>query len=217
MRKFQFVFATLVICTLGVQPAMAQRGRGGRGAPQDTSMSFFVTSSNPGGNGGNLGGLAGADAHCQALAQVTGSTKTWRAYLSTSEPLVHARERIGDGPWFNVSAQQVAANVDDLHYSNQSFNKETGLTETGGIVNGVGDQPNQHDILTGSNPDGTSSGADCNNWTGGEGNATVGHLDRMGRGAMAASWNASHTSQGCTLEQLQASGGNGYFYCFAID
>jgi hypothetical protein len=100
-------------------------------------------------------------------------------------------------------------------YNNQNFNKETGLMETGATVNG--DQPNQHDILTGSNPDGTSSGADCNNWTGGEGNATVGHLDRQGGGAVAQSWNASRNSQGCTLEQLQVSGGGGYFYCFAID
>ncbi|HEY5646334.1 MAG TPA: DUF1554 domain-containing protein, partial [Pseudomonadales bacterium] len=165
----------------------------------------------------NLGGLAGADAHCQSLAEATGSTKTWRAYLSTSSPLVHARDRIGSGPWFNVNGDQIAANLDDLHYNNRNLNKEMSLTETGGTVNGVGDQPNQHDVITGTNPDGTSSGANCNNWTGGEGSATVGHHDRIGGGAMASSWNASHASRGCTLEELQASGGGGYFYCFAID
>jgi hypothetical protein len=192
---------------------MAQRG----GPPQDTSMSFFVTSTNPGGNGANLGGLAGADAHCQSLAEATGSTKTWRAYLSTSTPLVHARDRIGSGPWFNVNGDQIAANVDDLHYNTLNLNKENSLTETGGTVNGVGDDPNQHDIITGTNPDGTSSGANCNNWTGGEGTATLGHLDRVGGGAMASSWNAAHASRGCTLDQLVMSGGAGYFYCFAID
>jgi len=216
MKKMHFVFAAFVVCVLAASPAMAQRGGRG-GPPQDTSMSFFVTSGNPGGNGANLGGLAGADAYCQSLAEATGSTKTWRAYLSTSAPLVHARDRIGSGPWFNVNGVQVAANVDDLHYNTLNLTKENSLTETGEVVNGVGDTPNQHDILTGTNPDGTSSGDNCNNWTGGDGMATVGHLDRIGGGAMASSWNASHTSRGCTLEQLQASGGNGYFYCFAIN
>jgi hypothetical protein len=197
-------------------PALAQPPGGG--APQDTSMSFFVTSVG-GGDGANLGGLAGADAHCQALAEAAGSTgKTWRAYLSTNGAGgVNARDRIGSGPWYNANGELVARSVDHLHFSNVFLNKERSITETGGIVNGVGDTPNQHDILTGTNPDGTASENTCNNWTAnGEGAAAVvGHLDRRGGGAMAESWNAAHNSRGCSQDLLIASGGNGYFYCFA--
>ncbi len=184
--------------------------------PQDTSMSFFVTSVGSG-DGANLGGLAGADAHCAALATAAGTTgKNWRAYLSTASE--NARDRIGSGPWFNANGELIANSPDDLHYSNTNLTKQKSLTETGGIVNGVGDQPNQHDVLTGSNPDGTFSGMNCNDWThnGGDYAATVGHIDRVGGGPMATSWNASHVSRGCSQENLIASGGNGYFYCFAI-
>lgn len=197
-------------------PAFAQQG--GQQPPQDTSMSFFVTSVGKG-DGANLGGLEGADAHCQALAEAVGSTKTWRAYLSTSGPGgVNAKDRIGTGPWYNVNGTLVARSVDHLHYSNVLLNKQNSLTEKGGTVNGVGDTPNEHDILTGSNPDGTASEFTCNNWTSnGDGAAVVGHLDRVGGGPMAESWNAAHNSRGCSQEQLRASGGNGYFYCFALN
>ena len=186
-------------------------------------MSFFITGAGPG-DGANLGGLAGADAHCTRLAAAAGSSgKTWRAYLSTSGPAgVNARDRIGSGPWHNAKGVQVAANVDELHYSNVGLTKETQLTEKGGMVNGRGDTPNQHDILTGSQLDGTrfTDGNDhtCSDWTSnGEGSAQVGHHDRTGGGAVASSWNAAHGSNNCGQSDLQATGGNGYFYCFAID
>ena len=189
-------------------------------------MSFFITSKGPG-DGANLGGLAGADAHCQALAQAAGAGgKTWRAYLSAAamdgKPAVNARDRIGAGPWFNAKGVQVASNLDELHYSNVGLGKEGSLNEQGGVVNGRGDSPNQHDILTGSQLDGTafSDGADhtCGNWTGnGEGSAQVGHHDRTGGGQVPSSWNSAHGSRGCSQANLMATGGNGYFYCFATD
>jgi hypothetical protein len=178
-------------------------------------MSFFITSTNMG-DGAKLGGLAGADAHCAALATAAGSTgKTWRAYLSATG--VDARDRIGSGPWFNANAVLVANNLDELHYSNVNLTKANSVTEKGATVNGRGDTPNEHDILTGTNPDGTFSGMSCNDWTSNaeDGSATVGHFDRQGGGAMPTSWNASHPSRGCGTENLKASGGNGYFYCFA--
>ncbi len=193
---------------------------------QDNSLSFFITSSGTG-NGAYLGGLAGADMHCAVLAQAAGVTgKTWAAYLSTQArdgaPAVHARDRIGTGPWFNANGVQVAANVDDLHSDNNQLSKENSLTETGEMVNGRGDSPNQHDILTGSNLDGTAFTDDadhtCNNWTSNaEGSAQVGHHDRQGGGGNPTSWNSAHGSRGCSLQDLQGSGGNGYFYCFATD
>lgn len=193
---------------------------------QDNSLSFFITSSGTG-NGAYLGGLAGADMHCAVLAQAAGVTgKTWEAYLSTQArdgaPAVHARDRIGTGPWFNANGVQVAANVDDLHSDNNQLSKENSLTETGEMVNGRGDSPNQHDILTGSNLDGTAFTDDadhtCNNWTSNdEGSAQVGHHDRQGGGGNPTSWNSAHGSRGCSLQDLQGSGGNGYFYCFATD
>jgi len=192
---------------------------------QDASrMTFFITSAGSG-DGANLGGLAGADAHCQRLAAAAGAgSKTWRAYLSASaadgKPAVNARDRIGKGPWFNAKGEQVAANVDDLHSDNNKLGKQTSLTEKGAVVNGRGDTPNQHDILTGSKADGTAfpDGHTCNNWTSnGEGSAEVGHHDRQGGGPAPTSWNSSHPSRGCSQPNLVATGGNGYFYCFATN
>jgi hypothetical protein len=187
-------------------------------AAQDTSMSFFITSKGSG-NGANLGGLAGADAHCQQLAQGTGATnKTWRAYLSTASE--NARDRIGSGPWHNAKGEPIATNVDELHSDANKISKETGLTETGEIVKGRGDEPNMHDILTGSTPEGTvAQGQTCGDWTSNasEGGAMVGHHDRMGLrdDAASKSWNSSHPSRGCGEADLPKSGGAGLFYCFA--
>ncbi len=181
-------------------------------------MSFFITSKGSG-DGAKLGGLAGADAHCQSLAAAAGAgSKTWKAYLSTKTE--NARDRIGDGPWYNAKGVKVADNVADLHSDNNKLSKENSLTEKGAVVNGRGDSPNQHDILTGSQADGTrfTDGEDhtCSDWTSnGEGSAQVGHHDRQGGGPAATSWNASHASRGCSQENLIGTGGNGYFYCFA--
>ena len=189
-------------------------------------MSFFITSEGPG-DGANLGGLEGADAHCAKLAAAAGSEgKTWRAYLSAAaadgKPAVNARDRIGSGPWFNSKGVQVALNLDELHYSNVGLGKEGSLNEKGGVVNGRGDSPNRHDILTGSQLDGTAftDGEDhtCGNWTkNGEGSAQVGHHDRTGGGQVPSSWNSAHGSRGCSQANLVGTGGNGYFYCFATD
>ena len=187
---------------------------------------FFVTSKGLG-SGGNLGGLAGADAHCQALAKAEGSgDHTWRAYLSTSatadQPAVNARDRIGTGPWYNASGFLVAANLDELHSDTNKINEETAVTESLNPVNGVGDTPNMHDILTGSRPDGTAfpAGEDltCGNWTSsGTGRAQVGHHDRRGLGEGVNSWNSVHASRGCSQQDLESTGGAGLFYCFAVD
>jgi len=188
-------------------------------------MSFFVTSTGPG-NGGNLGGLAGADAHCQQLAAAVGrGGSTWRAYLSQAggggRPQVHARDRIGQGPWFNAAGTVIAWNVDDLHEDRNNIRKPTALNEKGEQVNGVGDQPNQHDILTGSDSTGrlvpgNAAVTTCSNWTSNsEGRAMVGHHDRLG--GPNASWNAVHSTRACGQEDLVATGGNGLFYCFAIN
>jgi len=191
---------------------------------QQGSLSFFITSTGSG-DGANLGGLAGADAHCQKLAAAAGAgSRTWRAYLSASaagaQAAVNARDRIGNGPWYNAKGVKVADNVADLHSDNNKLSKENSLTEKGTVVNGRGDTPNQHDILTGSQADGTAftDGADhtCNNWqSNGEGAAHVGHHDRQGGGPAPTSWNASHPSRGCSQQNLVGTGGNGYFYCFA--
>ena len=187
---------------------------------------FFVTSRGLG-KGGDLGGLAGADAHCQSLAQAEGAgDHTWRAYLSISasdgQPGVNARDRIGKGPWYNAEGLLVAASLDELHSDTNRINKETAVTERLDPVNGVGDNPNVHDILTGSRPDGTSYAANedltCRNWTSGsDGRAQVGHHDRRGRDAGVNSWNSVHVSRGCGQADLQATGGAGLFYCFGID
>ncbi len=185
-------------------------------AAQD--MTFFITSQNPG-QGANFGGLAGADAHCTALAEAAGATgKTWRAYLSTSAE--NARDRIGAGPWHNAKGELIALSVADLHGPDNPINKVTGLDERGTQINGRGDTPNRHDILTGSLPDGTAAEQTCNDWTnGGEGSAMVGHHDRIGLNDSdaAKSWNSSHPSRGCSLEALRGTGGDGLLYCFAAN
>jgi hypothetical protein len=191
---------------------------------QQNQMSFFVTSAGPG-NGANLGGLAGADKHCQTLAAAAGAgNRTWRAYLSAAaaagQPAVNAKDRIGKGPWMNAKGVVIAKSVEDLHSDKNNLNKQTALTEKGAGINGVGDTPNQHDILTGSQADGTLQMGDppCGNWTSADaGGAMLGHVDRQGGGAAATSWNAAHMSRGCSQQNLVATGGNGYFYCFAAN
>jgi hypothetical protein len=192
---------------------------------QQSSMTFFVTSANPG-KGANLGGLEGADRYCQQLATAVGAgAKTWRAYLSTQGPgAVNAKDRIGKGPWQNAKGVVVAKDVADLHGASNNLNKQTALTEKGESVKGRGDQPNEHDILTGTQPDGTAfpAGEDktCGNWTkGAEGTAVVGHHDRTGLDTSppALSWNSSHTTRGCSMDLLRPTGGAGYFYCFAAN
>lgn len=194
-------------------------------ADAQKKMGFFITSTGSG-KGADLGGLAGADKHCQSLAQAAGAgNRTWRAYLSAtasgSTPAVNARDRIGRGPWYNAKGQLIARNVDDLHYSN-NVGKQTALTEKGAVVNGRGDQPNMHDILTGSDSQGRAfpgkTDTTCSNWTSsGTGSAQVGHHDRQGLNDSppAKSWNHSHPSRGCSQDALKSSGGNGLFYCMA--
>ncbi len=215
----------ILLLTLAAAAAFAQNAQKQARAP----MTFFLTSTGVG-NGANLGGLAGADAHCQKLAAAVGAgDKTWRAYLSTSpadgKPAVNARDRIGAGPWHNAKGVMVARDLAHLHGDTLElarlgnlFTKNNVLTEKGDIVNGVGDKPNMHDILTGTQPDGRAytDGADhtCKNWTSsGEGSAQVGHHDRNGGGI---SWNSTHPSRGCSQENLVATGGAGLFYCFAV-
>ena len=189
---------------------------------QEKSLSFFITSTGTG-KGADLGGLAGADAHCQALAKAAGAgSRVWRAYLSASasggQAAVNAKDRIGSGPWFNAKGVQVAANVADLHSDTNKLSKENSLNEKGEVVNGRGDTPNRHDILTGSQLDGTvtPNATNCNNWTSsGEGAAAVGHHDRQGGGANPTSWNFAHMSSGCSLDKLRGTGGDALFYCFA--
>jgi len=193
-------------------------------AQQTPPMTFFITSAGPG-QGADLGGLAGADAHCQTLAQAAGAgDRTWRAYLSATaadgQPAVNARDRIGAGPWHNAKGVQVAASVADLHSDNNRLSKENSLSENGEAVNGRGDSPNRHDILTGSQLDGTrspdSADTTCRNWTSrGKGSALVGHHDRQGGGANPTSWNSAHPSRGCSQANLRGTGGDGLFYCFA--
>jgi hypothetical protein len=206
------------------QSEQVARSREMGGAKSVTT--FFVTSRGLG-KGGDLGGVSGADAHCQALAQAEGSgDHTWRAYLSTSatdgQTMVNARDRIGKGPWYNAEGLLIAANVDELHNDKNRINRETAVTEKLDSVNGVGDNPNVHDILTGSRPDGTAYPADedlaCRNWTSSsEGRAQVGHHDRRGLAEELNSWNSVHASRGCAQSDLQATGGAGLFYCFGID
>jgi hypothetical protein len=195
---------------------------------QQAGMTFFVSSVGKG-NGANFGGLAGADAHCQALAQAAGSTLTnWRAYLSTTEPGgtagVNARERIGKGPWQNVKGVVVAKSIDDLHSDSNNINKQTALTEKGETISGRGDPVNTHDILTGSDPQGmySTAGGDttCGNWTkSGDGSAIVGHHDRQGLKDTRHmhSWNSSHGTRGCGQDALKSTGGAGLIYCFAAN
>ncbi len=198
---------------------------------QSANMTFFLTSNGPG-NGANLGGLDGADKHCQTLAQAAGAgAKTWHAYLSTQaadgKPAVNARDRIGKGPWQNVKGVVIAKDVAELHGTN-NINKQTALTEKGEVVNGYGDQPNRHDILTGSQPDGTAFGPEtdrtCKNWTSStQGAAMLGHDDLSGPATnpTVKSWNAAHPSRGpdggCSQNDLKSTGGDGLLYCFAVN
>ena len=219
MKHMRPVLAALALSvTVGSYLALAQQ--------QQQPMTFFVTSAGKG-DGANYGGLAGADAHCQALAQAAGRGGVkWVAYLSTQGAgAVNARDRIGAGPWFNARGQQVAANVAELHGDTieaarlgNRINKTSALNEKGAPVNGAGDMPNQHDIVTGSQPDGRAfpAGEDrtCNNYTSnGTGSVMVGHHDRIG--GPNASWNAVHPSKGCSQPNLVATGGAGMLYCFA--
>lgn len=199
---------------------------------QSADTSFFLTS-NGIGNGGNLGGLAGADNHCQTLAQAAGAgAKTWRAYLSTQaadgSPAVNARDRIGKGPWKNAKGAVVAKDVADLHSASNNLTKQTALSEKGDVINGRGDSPNRHDVLTGSQADGTAfaAGEDrtCKNWTSStQGAAMVGHSDRLGLrdDDASKSWNTSHPSRGadggCSQADLKSTGGDGLMYCFAAN
>lgn len=196
----------------------------GAAQAQQKDMTFFLTGSNMG-KGADLGGIAGADKHCQSLAQAAGAGKrTWRAYLSTTgaKP-VHARERIGKGPWRNAKGEVVAKDLSDLH-AWPNLNRLTALTEKGELVKGRGETPNMHDILTGSRSDGRAFGGGdwdttCRNWTSSsEGSAMVGHHDRQGLrdDAESKSWNSGHPSRGCSHDLLKASGGDGRFYCFAV-
>lgn len=210
---------TPLVCALGLCAALLLLAT--PLSAQSARMTFFITSSGPG-DGANLGGLDGADAHCESLAYAAGAGGLgWRAYLSTMNPTVHARDRIGTGPWYNYAGVEIAADVTQLHSDDADLTKESILTEKGEPVNGRGDSPNQHDILTGSNLDGTAvlsgEGYDnCDDWTSnGEGSAQVGHHDRQGGGQNPTSWNSAHGSRGCGQEDLQGTGGNGYFYCFA--
>ncbi|MER2507723.1 MAG: hypothetical protein ABTQ27_03080 [Amaricoccus sp.] len=200
--------------------ALALLGTASVASAQSGGMSFFVTSVGLG-EGANLGGLAGADAHCAALAEATGVTgKVWAAYLSTST--VDARDRIGTGPWVNAKDETIAADVATLHGEGNNLSKETALDETGAVVAGRGDDPNEHDMLTGSLADGTKAPQTCEDWTssGPDGVAIVGHHDRKGPDTLptATSWNAAHpTRGGCSQEALRGTGGAGLFYCFAVE
>jgi len=193
----------------------------GAALAQDAKMSFFVTSVGSG-KGADLGGLKGADAHCASLAEAAGVTgKEWHAYLSTAD--VDARDRIGKGPWVNAKGEKIADDVASLHSDTNAITKQTALNEKGEVVNGRGDKPNRHDILTGSKPDGTKiADQTCGDWTlsGAEGAAMMGHHDRTGldESAAAKSWNSSHASRGgCSQEALKGTGGDGLFYCFATN
>ena len=220
MKKSLLLISSLAVFA-GLQPAVAA----------DKSMSFFVTSTG-GGDGANYGGLEGADAHCQKLAVAAGfGNKSWRAYLSTSGKIdfknpknnvaaIHARDRIGEGPWYNAKGVLIANDIKQLH-NNNNINKETALSENGNPIKGRGDKPNEHDILTGSRSDGTAfapfTDTTCGGWTSNEkGSAVVGHHDKTGLNddSWSKSWNFAHQSRGCSQKNLQATGGAGLLYCF---
>lgn len=232
MRNTRVILSAAMLL-LGASAAFGQakdgKGKGdGKAKAAPPPMSFFVTSVGAG-KGADLGGLAGADMHCQMLAAAAGrGSSTWHAYLSTQGAgAVNARDRIGNGPWANAKGQVIAANVAELHGDTleiarmgNRITKTSALNEKGEVMNGVGDTPNEHDILTGSQPDGRAytDAADhtCSNWTSsGMGTAQLGHFDRMGGGN--ASWNSVHPSQGCSQQNLVATGGAGKLYCFAIN
>jgi hypothetical protein len=228
MKKLRMTVAAIVaVIPAGSYALLAQQPQTPPQTPPQP-MTFFITSVGKG-QGANIGGIAGADAHCQSLAAAAGrGGVTWRAYLSTQGPnAVNARDRIGTGPWYNQRGQRIAQNLGELHGDTieqarmgVALGKALALTEKGAQVNGVGDTPNQHDILTGTQPDGRAytDAADhtCSNWTGtGAGSAQVGHSDKQGGGN--GSWNSAHGSRGCTQENLVATGGAGLMYCFAAN
>ena len=215
--RIQWLGVAVVVMTLAAVASFSV-------SAQQNQMSFFITSAGSG-NGANLGGLAGADKICQNLAAAAGAgNRTWRAYLSAAaaagQPAVNAKDRIGKGPWMNAKGVVIAKSVEDLHSDKNNLTKETALTEKGTVVNGVGDTPNMHDVLTGSRLDGRAYTDNmdhtCNNWTSnGMGSAQVGHSDRSGGGN--TSWNSAHASRGCSQQDLVGTGGAGLFYCFAIN
>lgn len=236
MKRFVHILLTAILvsgCTASLEKSSSSETNSVDTTKSATGpMSFFITSVGMG-DGANLGGLEGADAHCQKLASDAGAdSQTWRAYLSASGKFdfanpannvasVHARDRIGKGPWFNANGVLIARDIEHLHQGN-NISKETGLSEKGEVINGRGDKPNEHDILTGSRADGTafSPHADttCGNWTkNGEGSAVVGHHDLSGPmpDNWAKSWNFAHPSKGCSQDGLKSTGGAGLFYCFA--
>jgi hypothetical protein len=233
MKKVAGILMATMVLLAGTIVLIAQNaGQGGRGGAQapPQPMSFFITSVGKG-DGANYGGLAGADAYCQSLAAAAGrGSSTWHAYLSTQGPnAVNARDRIGNGPWYNQRGQRVAMNVGELHGDTveqarigNALGKQLSLTEKGGIVNGVGDMPNTHDILTGSQPDGRgytdNMDHTCSNYSSnadGRGNVQLGHSDKQG--GNNSSWNSSHASRGCSQPNLVATGGAGLLYCFATN
>ena len=213
MRRPTLLAAAVIAAALAATAGVA--------LSQGKTMSFFVTSVGSG-KGADLGGLKGADAHCASLAEAAGVTgKTWHAYLSSSTE--DARDRIGKGPWFNAKGEKIADDVASLHSDANGITKQTALTEKGEMINGRGDKPNRHDMLTGSKADGTRiADQTCGDWTmsGAEGAAMMGHHDRTGLddSAAAKSWNSSHASRGgCSQEALRGTGGDGLFYCFAVE
>ncbi|AMO22662.1 hypothetical protein GCM10027034_31080 [Ramlibacter solisilvae] len=236
MRSIHGIALAATVTAIGI--AGCSTAPSGPTTPATGPMSFFLTSSNPG-KGGDLGGLEGADRHCQSLAQAAGAgNRTWRAYLSTQGPalnspaFVNARDRIGSGPWYNVKGVLIARNVAELHSDANNVNKDTALDEKGNPVNDRTKQPSHHDVLTGSRPDGTAfpggvvagqpfPDMTCGNWTKGtnEGAAMLGHFDKAGPLAIpwAQSWNSSHPTIGCSMERIRPTGGDGRLYCFAAN
>jgi len=231
-KQILLAVVAVVLMTAGVALAQQTGGQAAPAAPPTppAPMTFFITSVSPG-TGANLGGLAGADAHCAKLAAASGAagaaSKTWRAYLSTQgSSAVNARDRIGSGPWHNAKGELIANNVADLHgdveRDRNNIQKGSALSEKGEVINGRGDTPNRHDILTGSTSHGRafteSTDHTCKNWTDGsspqgQGSANLGHHDRNGGGN--TSWNAAHASRGCSQDNLKSSGGDALLYCFA--
>jgi len=226
MTKMQCLYGAAILFMLSSALALAQTPQQPAQQTPPAPMTFFVTSVGPG-NGANLGGLAGADGHCQKLAAAVGAgNRSWRAYLSTQasggQSAVNARDRIGQGPWHNAKGEVIAQNVADLHGDIQrdrnNLHKQSALNEKGEVVSGRGDTPNRHDILTGSQSDGRaytdSADHTCQNWMSSvAGSAQLGHHDRVGGGN--TSWNSAHASRGCSQENLRSTGGDGLLYCFA--
>jgi hypothetical protein len=223
--KMKYIVPTIMCLLAGYVSSLAVAQDEETEPPE---MGVFVTSVGPG-DGANLGGLAGADAHCQALAEAAGSGgKTWRAYLSTQATggaeAVNARDRIGSGPWHNAAGDLIGADIDDLHYNNANINYQMATDENGNTVNsgGMGDEPNRHDVLTGTRMDGTAFGPEedrtCGNWTSNsEGQAWVGHHDRFRFTTPGSPWNSVHPSRGCSQDALAESGGAGLYFCFAAE